>query len=67
MNKRATYGQPGPRPRPENTPPDPPTDPITRTGQAIGTGIAWALIALVGLLIASGLIAGIAALWRVIL
>lgn len=38
-----------------------------RTGTMFGALVAWALIGLVGVLIASGLIALIVSLWRVIL
>lgn len=41
--------------------------PIVKAGNTFGFVLAWALIALVGVVIASGLLALIVALWRVIL
>lgn len=44
-----------------------PARPIVKASGTVGTFIAWALIALLGVLAASAILAGIVALWRVIL
>lgn len=41
--------------------------PVTTASQTVGVVVAWVLISLVGALVASGILAGIVALWRVIL
>lgn len=52
----------------DETSPEPtPAPAVQRVAGAIGSLLGWALIGLVGVLIASGLIVGIVALWRVIL
>lgn len=45
----------------------PPIPTASRVGQAAGMLVVWTLVGLLGVLIASGLIALIAVLWRVIL
>lgn len=52
---------------PPNRPGPEPQHPVAKASGTIGTLLAWALIGLVGVLIASGLLALIVTLWRVIL
>lgn len=47
--------------------PSPSAHPVSRASSAAGVLVAWVLIGLVGVLAASGILAGIVALWRVIL
>ena len=44
-----------------------PTRPVVKASGTLGTLLAWVLLGLVGVLIASGLLALIVTLWRVIL
>lgn len=41
--------------------------PVVAASQTVGVLVAWVLIGLLGVLVASGILAGIVALWRVIL
>lgn len=52
---------------PTNDPAPKPDHPVAKASGAFGTLLAWALIGLVGVLVASGLLALIVMLWRVIL
>lgn len=52
---------------PHHDPAPTPARPIVKASGTVGTFIAWALIALLGVLAASAILAGIVALWRVIL
>lgn len=51
----------------DNQYPASPNPPVARAGKVLGALAAWALLGLVGVLVASGLLALIVALWRVIL
>lgn len=52
---------------PHRTTKDTPDTPVARASKQAGAVIAWLLIGLLGALLASGILAGIVALWRVIL